>query len=823
MNEDLEKLKDAKKPPVETALEGEDDYGAEQIQVLKGLEAVRKRPGMYIGNVQDGTGLHQTVYEVVDNSVDEFLAGHCRQITVTIHSGNSVTVEDDGRGIPVEEHPEEHRSAAEVVMTVLHAGGKFDHSSYKVSGGLHGVGVSVVNALSEFLKMEIRREGKVWYQEYKRGEPLAPLDALGPSNRTGTKITYKPDPELFTLTSFSYEVVSNRLREISFLNAGLKLTLVDERNDKTEEFYSEGGIKSYVEYLGRNKVSVHKDPIFFQDEKESVQVDVALQWNDAITENILCYTNNIHNRDGGAHLTGLRTALTRTVNNYQSTFGVVKDYKGTLTGEDVREGLTAVCAIRMPNPSFSNQTKDKLINTEVRGIVETVINEKLGDFLERNPSVSKSVVSRIVIAARAREASRKARELVMRKGVLDATTLPGKLADCQERDPALAEMFIVEGESAGGSAKQGRDRRCQAVLPLKGKILNVEKSRIDKILANAEIGTLITALGAGFGAEDFDISKIRYHKVIIMTDADVDGSHIRTLILTFFYRQMRAVIERGYLYIAQPPLYKVKRGKHEMYLKNEEGLKQYIINSAFEDVEIKTASGLLSDDRLQRFMDLVGRYSTLLEQVGRRKNKSILEALLWGSELRRRMLSNRHAITPQLKTMEQHLEENAREILPVKFDLEWDEEHACYLIKCVPVQLGLEKGAVLDFRFFDSIEFEELRELREEIKEFGGAPYKISVDSKEEFSTSSIQKLWRIVEDVGKKGVQMQRYKGLGEMNPQQLWETTMDPERRTLLQVRIEEAAEADGLFTVLMGDLVEPRREFIEKNALSVRNLDI
>ena len=798
-------------------------YGAEQIQVLKGLDAVRKRPGMYIGNVQDGSGLHQTIVEVLDNSVDEYLAGCCRNISVIVHSGNSVTVEDDGRGIPVENHPEEGRSAAEVVMTVLHAGGKFDHSSYKVSGGLHGVGVSVVNALSEFLKMEIRREGKVWYQEYRRGDPVAPLAPLGPSTRTGTKITFKPDPDVFTMNVFSYDSIATRLREIAFLNSGLKLTLTDERSDTTEEFFSEGGIKAYVEYLGRNKEPVNPEPIHVTDEREQVQVEVALQWNDAITESILCYTNNIHNRDGGSHLTGLRTSLTRTVNAYQTTHGVVKDYKGTLQGEDIREGLTAVVAIRMPNPSFSNQTKDKLINTEVKGIVEAVVNDRLGDFFERNPSVARSVVSRIVMAARAREASRKAREMVMRKGVLDATTLPGKLADCQERDAALCELFIVEGESAGGSAKQGRDRRFQAVLPLKGKILNVEKSRIDKILANAEIGTLITALGMGFGEEDFDVARARYHKIIIMTDADVDGSHIRTLVLTFFYRQMRDAIGHGYLYIAQPPLFKVKRGKQEMYLRDEDELKGYIVRSAFEDVEIRAASGPFGKEDLHRFMDLVRRYSTLLEQVGRRRNKSILEAVLWGTELGRRMLGNRHALTPQLKAIERHLEENAAELLPVRFDLEWDEEHACYLIRCIPVQLGAERGAVLDFRFFDSIEFEELTGLVVRLRELGQPPFTVSVDGKDEIATRSIRKLWRIVEDVGKKGIQIQRYKGLGEMNPVQLWETTMDPARRTLLQVRIEDAAEADNLFNVLMGDLVEPRRDFIEKNALFVRNLDI
>ncbi|MFH1434762.1 MAG: DNA topoisomerase (ATP-hydrolyzing) subunit B [Pseudomonadota bacterium] len=804
-----------------SVVDADDPYGAEQIQILKGLEAVKKRPGMYIGNVGDGTGLHQMIFEVIDNSVDEFLAGCCSQIDVTIHDGNTVTVEDNGRGIPVEEHPEEHRSAAEVVMTMLHAGGKFDHSSYKVSGGLHGVGVSVVNALSESLKMEIRRVGKVWYQEYRRGEPLAPLDSLGPSARTGTKITFKPDPDIFAVTTFSRESISSRLREIAFLNAGLKLSYADERYDKSEEFFSEGGIQSYVTYLGRNKQPIHAEPVFFQDERDEVHVEIALQWNDSITENILCYTNNIHNRDGGSHLTGVRTALTRTLNTYQSAFNVVKDYKGTLQGEDIREGLTAVCAIRMPNPSFSNQTKDKLINTEVKGIVETVINDKLGDFLERNPALSKSVVSRVVMAARAREASRKARELVMRKGILDATTLPGKLADRQERNPEVCELFIVEGESAGGSAKQGRDRRFQAVLPLKGKILNVEKSRVEKILSNAEIGTLITALGGGFG-EDFNIEKVRYHKIVIMTDADVDGSHIRTLILTFFFRQMAAIIEKGYLYIAQPPLYKVKRGKSEAYLKNEDSLKQFITGAALEDMKLGASSGTFDENNLRRFMDLVGRYSTLLGQVSKRKNKSIVEAVLWGTELNRRVLADRHRITPQLKHIENYLERNAKEILPVRFELEWDEEHACYSIKCIPVQLGIEKGAILDFRFFDSIEFEEIVTMKNRIREFGSPPYTVSMNGKETVTTS-VRKLWKIVEETGKTGISMQRYKGLGEMNPQQLWETTMDPDRRTLLQVRVEDGPRADDLFTVLMGDLVEPRRQFIEQNALYVKNLDI
>ncbi|MBI5500774.1 MAG: DNA gyrase subunit B, partial [Deltaproteobacteria bacterium] len=606
---------------------GGDEYGAQQIEVLKGLEAVRKRPGMYIGNVQDGSGLHQMVFEVLDNSVDEHLAGHCTEIAVTIHLDESVTVEDNGRGIPVELHPEEGRSAAEVVMTVLHAGGKFDRAAYKVSGGLHGVGVSVVNALSELLKLEIRRDGKVWHQEYRRGEPQGALRPLGPSRRSGTKVTFKPDAKVFAVISPSFEVLAQRLRELSFLNPGLTVKFRDERSARDETFEYRGGIAEFVTYLNRNKATLHPEPILLEGEQEGVQVAAALQWNDSYQEIVYCYTNNIHNRDGGTHLTGLRSGLTRTLNAYGSTANLLKDIKTALGGEDVREGLTAVVSLKHPEPAFSGQTKDKLINNEVKGIVEAVINEKLGVFLERHPAIGKAVVQRAVLAARAREAARKAREMVSRKGVLDASSLPGKLADCQEKDPASSEIFIVEGESAGGSAKQGRDRRFQAILPLRGKILNVEKSRADKMLQNIEIGTLISALGTGIG-ETFDATRLRYHRVIIMTDADVDGSHIRTLLLTFFFRQMSRIIDEGHLYIAQPPLFRVRRGKKDIYLKNAEELDRFLLDVGCEEVELLVDGVPVHGGALRTIVQDVLAQERFLAGLNRRMDRRVVEAVL---------------------------------------------------------------------------------------------------------------------------------------------------------------------------------------------------
>jgi DNA gyrase subunit B len=804
------------------ASNGNGDYGADKIQVLKGLDAVRKRPGMYIGNVQDGTGLHQMAFEVIDNSVDEHLAGFCSNINIWIHFGGSITVEDDGRGIPVEEHQGEKKSAAEVVMTVLHAGGKFDHGSYKVSGGLHGVGVSVVNALSEFLKMEIRREDKVWFQEYRKGEPVGPLTALGPAQRTGTKITFKPDPDVFDDPTFGWSILLARARELAFLNAGLNIRIVDQRTDRREILCYDGGITSYVEYLARNKTPINKDVVTVKDERDGITVEVALQWNDSLNENILCYTNNIHNRDGGTHMTGLRAGLTRTINSYGAEHNLLKDFKGTLSGDDIREGLTAVCALRMPDPSFSNQTKDKLINTEVKGIVEAVINDGLGRVLEENPPLAKKIVSKVVLAATAREAARKARDLVVRKGILDLTTLPGKLADCQSRDPDESELFIVEGDSAGGSAKQARNRRNQAVLPLRGKILNVEKARFEKVLGSAELGTLITALGTGIGEDKFDVERIRYRRVIIMTDADVDGSHIRTLLLTFFFRQMPDVLTRGYLYIAQPPLFKVKKGKREMYLKNEEALNRFIVTAGTSELSLLSNGNVLEGGDLERLVTLAGRYARMLEQVGKRRNPRMIEAIIWGSSLRRSTLYDGAAIDGCLSSVEAYLMQHHPHLLPFEVAKEWDDEHASHRVRIVPTQLGKDHEVVLDFTFFASAEFEELVSLRRAIEGLAAPPYEVR-RGEESLPAPDPGALWKLVDEQGRKGIQIQRYKGLGEMNPEQLWETTMNPETRSLLQVRVTEQADADDLFTVLMGDAVEPRREFIERNALQVRNLDI
>ncbi len=802
--------------------ESSGEYGADQIQVLKGLDAVRKRPGMYIGNVQDGTGLHQMAFEVIDNSVDEHLAGFCRNIEIIIHFGGSITIADDGRGIPVQEHQEEKKSAAEVVMTVLHAGGKFDHGSYKVSGGLHGVGVSVVNALSELLKMEVRRDGHVWFQEYRRGEPLQPLAALGPAQRTGTKITFKPDPEVFEDTNFSHRIIASRARELAFLNAGLSITLTDERIDYHESFCYDGGIKSYVEHLGRNKVPINEEIVSLREEREGVLVEVAMQWHDSLNENILCYTNNIHNRDGGTHLTGVRSGLTRTINSYGTEHNLLKEVKGTLSGEDIREGLTAVCTLRMPDPSFSNQTKDKLINTEIKGITEAVVNEQLGRFLEENPNLARMILKKIILAAKAREAARRARDLVVRKGILDLTTLPGKLADCQSNDPDESEIFIVEGDSAGGSAKQARNRRNQAVLPLRGKILNVEKARFEKVLSSAELGTLITALGTGVGEDKFDVEKVRYKRIIIMTDADVDGSHIRTLLLTFFFRQMPEIISRGYLYIAQPPLFKVKKGKKELYLKNEESLDSFIEAAGSEELSLSTSGRTLSGEEIKTLVGLSGRYARMLGQMGRRRNSQLIEAIIWGSHLRRTSLVDPSAIDAEIENILAYLEKHHPNILPVKLEKHRDEEHASHTLRFVPVQLGEDAAVKLDFDFFNSAEFEELVSLSERIRSLASPPYSIH-RTQEDVTAADPRELWRSVDGMGRKGLMIQRYKGLGEMNPEQLWETTMDPVRRSLLQVRITEQAEADNVFTVLMGDAVEPRREFIETNALMVRNLDI
>ncbi len=797
-------------------------YNEESIQVLKGLEAVRKRPGMYIGDTDDGSGLHHMVYEVVDNSVDEALAGYCKRVDVKIHHDGSVSVEDDGRGIPVGEHPTEKRPTAEVVMTVLHAGGKFDHSNYKVSGGLHGVGVSVVNALSEWVKLEIKRDGKVYYQEYRRGDPFTGLDPIGVSEKTGTKITFKPDSLIFKGTEFSLEILTQRLRELGYLNSGLVITVLDERSGKGHEFHFDGGIAQMVADLSSSKTVVHDKPIVIMGEQDGTQIEIALQWNDSYQETIFCFTNNIKNKDGGTHLTGFRAALTRTVNAYAQPIGLLKDLKNGLGGDDISEGMTAVVSVKHPDPKFSNQPKDKLVSSEVKGIVERVVNEKLGRFLEEHPKEAKQVIEKAVLAARARDAARKARELVQRKGALDISSLPGKLADCQERDPALSELYIVEGDSAGGSAKQGRNRKDQAVLPLRGKILNVEKARLDKMLSSQEIVTLITALGCGVEKEKA-IDKIRYHRVIIMTDADVDGSHIRTLLLTFFYRHFPEMLERGYLYIAQPPLYRVKKGKKELYLKNEQALEDYLVDSATEDLILRTPVGEgVTGKKLGHLARQASRYKKLLRVIDRRVDARLVDAIVKCSKLSKNDLRDQMIVAKALASLQQYFDTYAPELSDAVLKVVPDTEHAGFKIVATAKPGGVRKNTIIDFGFMDSPEFADLTLLYADLGILGPPPYVLRAGD-EAIEFLRIEDLAERVHEQGKKGLAIQRYKGLGEMNPEQLWETTLDPARRTLLQVRVEDAYEADRLFSTLMGDLVEPRRAFIEQNALNVRNLDV
>jgi DNA gyrase subunit B len=801
-------------------------YNEESIQVLKGLEAVRKRPGMYIGDTDDGTGLHHMVYEVVDNAVDEALAGYCNRIDVAIHHDGSVSVEDNGRGIPVGEHPTEKRPTAEIVMTVLHAGGKFNHSNYKVSGGLHGVGVSVVNALSEWLKLEIKRDGKTWYQEYRRGDPSTALEAIGVTDKCGTKVTFRPDPEVFKGTEFSFEVLSQRLRELAYLNRGLIINLEDERTGKTHDFHFEGGIAQFVADLSNAKSVIHDKPVLVDGEVEGTQVEIACQWNDSFQETIYCFTNNIKNKDGGTHLTGFRAALTRTVNAYAQGGTLLKDLKSGLGGDDISEGLIAVVSIKHPDPKFSNQPKDKLVSSEVKGIVERVVNERLGRFLEEHPKEAKQIIEKAVLAARAREAARKARELVQRKGALDFSSLPGKLADCQERDPALSELYIVEGDSAGGSAKQGRNRKDQAVLPLRGKILNVEKARLDKMLSSAEIVTLITALGCGVEKEKA-IEKVRYHRIIIMTDADVDGSHIRTLLLTFFYRHFPELLERGYLYIAQPPLYRVKRGKKELYLKNEGALEEFLVDSATENLTLRTSTGgePLTGDKLRQLSRQAGRYKRLLKVIDRKCDARIVDAIVKSSRLTKADLRDQMVVARALASLQQYFDNYAPELSDAILKVAPDTEHSGFKIEAPARGGGVRKNTTIDFEFMDSPEFTDLSAIYADLAVLGPPPYALQAGT-EGASVVEFQRVEDLAEkihELGKKGLQIQRYKGLGEMNPEQLWETTMDPSRRTLLQVRVEDAYEADRLFSTLMGDLVEPRREFIEQNALNVRNLDV
>ncbi|HLG55686.1 MAG TPA: DNA topoisomerase (ATP-hydrolyzing) subunit B [Vicinamibacterales bacterium] len=840
-----------------------DDYGADKIKVLEGLEAVRKRPAMYIGST-GAPGLHHLVYEIVDNSIDEALAGYCDQVNVTIHIDSSITVVDNGRGIPVDRHTS-GKSAAEVVLTVLHAGGKFDNDSYKVSGGLHGVGVSVVNALSERLDLEIWRNGQVYQQSYERGTPIADLEATGTTQRRGTKVTFKPDPQIFETTEYSFDTLAQRLRELAFLNGGILITIDDERDGKSHKFQYEGGIVSFVQHLNKNKAVVNDKPIFMKGDKDGIDAEIALQWNDAYSELVFTFANNINTHEGGTHLSGFRSALTRTINAYALKNNLAKDLKdASISGDDIREGLTGVVSVKIPRPQFEGQTKTKLGNTEVKGIVEAIVNDRLGEFLEENPTAARRVVQKAVDAARARDAARKARDLVRRKGALDGSSLPGKLADCQERDPAQAEIYIVEGESAGGSAKQGRDRKFQAILPIKGKILNVERARLDRMLSSDEIKTMIAALGCGIGTEDFDIDKLRYHRVIIMTDADVDGSHIRTLLLTFFYRQMPMLVERGHIYIAQPPLFRAKRGRQETYIKDERALENFLVKRAVESRAVRTADGGdLSGAELEKLLHGMITYRNVLRTVERRGHaRDVIEALLDRDARGRSFFDDQQT----LQGLADQLTTPIRDVT-----LERDDEHNAWRLKIDDRTSGYSRIDMIGPEFVTSGEFRTLaagyleissvlRSLRkgpievrlttngkaaeeapaaddegltaeekDALDAIGLAPATAAASAAAAAAKSgpvSIRTMDEFIDHfiaLGRKGVAINRYKGLGEMNPETLWATTMNPEARTLLQVMAEDHTEADSMFTTLMGDQVEPRRKFIEDNALEVKNLDI